>query len=488
MSKESIARDKIEKVVNEFIETAAGEFTAQDIIPHLSEPPQSNEDIELVKSIIDTMIDVNETVFNWRGRYMRMDLFFQGHEICITPDSYELEHGILFPGHRFAIFCEPEIFISEITLNDTVASRRFRRVQHKAKLEKIVPYYTLFGLEQINDYLFADSDDNYKTLRGQEKGNDGITVTVFDLKKFYREHDFELGDALKITITDWGKGIFDLTHLPGNQRKQSQVKQWEKKFGDALEQVINEFGNYIGVTMQLSYAYFAGGIELLTSASLSLDEFYHQNKRFEMRIEGGETFLDIKSDEDFDEDVVIPECIAISQGKTASIDDILADIAIPLRLDEIDAYMLDQHYRRELEFVDFFSRCFGTGTLNFVDDAQETAFLNLIEDRWEKISSNYNRHEDTAKAPLRERILELTDERIELLRSAGESKPDAKKIKHELEELAKISARLGALLKMLNSEAYSITESDAEATMEHIESEAGLQQSLLEAISRQLDL
>lgn len=489
MLKKTIDRREIEKIVSEFTSTASGAFSVNDIIAQLPIKQLETEELERVELTVNNLLDVDETTFGWHGSYMRMCVFFDKQEFCISPDAYELEQGVLFPGHRFAIFSHPEIFMSEIVLKDAGTNRRFSKISNVNDLEKIIPYYTLFGLEQINDYLIADSEENYKALRVSKKGGCKIVSNVFDMKKFYQQHDFELGDAVRIKISDWTKGIFEASYIPGNKRKNSKLKQWEKKFADALELVIDEFGNYMGINMQLNYAYYVGGQELLTSESLSLDEFYRQTTRFEICIDSGETFLAKKSDIDVDEEVIIPEGISISQGKTETMEEILNEIGIPLKTEEIEGFMLDQHFRRELELVDFFSRCFGTETLKFIDDAQETAFLNMIDDLWEKITANYNRHEDLVKAHIREYILELTEERVDWLRTANSSKNIASDlIKDDLAELSKISVRLGTLLKMLNSESYSITQDEAEKTMGYVEKEALRQRKILDVLSQKIGI
>ena len=50
----------------------------------------------------------------------------------------------------------------------------------------------------------------------------------------------------------------------------------------------------------------------------------------------------------------------------------------------------------------------------FTDEGQEAAYLNYIEELWEQLADHYSHNIDSLKAPLRQRLLELTDRRIEL--------------------------------------------------------------------------
>ena len=48
------------------------------------------------------------------------------------------------------------------------------------------------------------------------------------------------------------------------------------------------------------------------------------------------------------------------------------------------------------------------------DEAQEAAYLNFVEELWEQTFEHYSHNMDSLRAPLRARLLELTDARIEL--------------------------------------------------------------------------
>ena len=170
----------------------------------------------------------------------------------------------------------------------------------------------------------------------------------------------------------------------------------------------------------------------------------------------------------------------ISKGKTASMDEILAEIGIPMKTPEIDAYILDQCYRKELEFVDFFSRCFGNERLNFIDDAQENVFMNYLEDRWERFSERYNRHADELKAPVREKILETVEERLEWLQFLNSIDIAAAQLpEKEMKKLAEISLRLTTMLNMLNSDDYSIDENEVENVLDAVEKLAETQTGII---------
>lgn len=480
-----IDSNKLDQDINRFLKKSKTSFTADDVIASLAYKFDSPEESEIFKSRIIREFDGSAELFKnkEKGEYLLKKIFFQDGEFCITPDKYEIEHGILFPGHRFAPFCAEGIFPSEVKLIELDKDKKNGMKDVSETLENIIKYHVLLGSEQIFDFLIAENPVNMKLLQGKTKDRQ-VKLKAFDLKEFYRRHDFEDGDAIAVKIIDWTNGVFNFSCISGNNRKESRVKDWTRKYSAAIDKTIDAYEDYLEIPDQLSSAFFIGGRELLVADGASLDEFYRNNDHIEISMDSGHTILTRKPEMDSEEELALPEGVMISQGKTASIDEILEEIGIPLKTPEIDAYILDQCYRREMEFVDFFSRCFGTEKLNFIDDAQESIFINFVEDRWEKFSNSYNRHADELKAPVRERILELTEERLEWIQFLNSVDINTALLpESDMKKLAELSIRLSAMLNMLNSENYSIAESESEELIESIEKMAEAQAGLISKMS-----
>ncbi|MEI2999924.1 MAG: hypothetical protein V8T86_03335 [Victivallis sp.] len=48
-----------------------------------------------------------------KGNFTSRAAFFRNYEFVLTPDEWEIQEGILFPGHRFAAYVSPAVFPSE---------------------------------------------------------------------------------------------------------------------------------------------------------------------------------------------------------------------------------------------------------------------------------------------------------------------------------------------------------------------------------------
>lgn len=477
-----IDSNKLDHDVNIFLNKSTGAFNADDLIASLAYKFDSVDETESFKSRIVRELDGNIELFKdiAKGEYQLKRLFFQDGEFCITPDKHEIAQGILFPGHRFSAFCSEDIFPSEVKFTGTESKKQPPLKDVSEKLEDIIKYHVLLGSEQIFDFLIAENQANMKLLQGKNTGSQ-VKLKAFDIKDFYRANDFEEGDAIAVKILDWTKGCFNFSYIPGSSRKAGKVKQWVEQYSAAIDKTIDDYESYLEIPDQLSNAFFIGGRELLTAGGASLDEFYRNNDHIEISMDNGHTILTRKSDTDIpEEELEVPEDVMISKGTTASMDEILSEIGIPMKTPEIDAYILDQCYRKELEFVDFFSRCFGNERLNFIDDAQENVFMNYLEDRWERFSERYNRHADELKAPVREKILETVEERLEWLQFLNSIDIAAAQLpEKEMKKLAEISLRLTTMLNMLNSDDYSIDENEVENVLDAVEKLAETQTGII---------
>ena len=415
------------------------------------------------------------------GNYVARAAFFQGGEFLLTPDDYEIDQGILIPGHRFSAFFPESVFPSEVTLlgpeGEPFPVREFR-----APLLTVFPYCLLLGSEQIFDYLVAEHADNAR-LRNSARGREEVVLRVFDLSAFYERFRFSSGDALTAVIVDYERGVARCEFRSGEQRRQRQLEEYCSSYADALERVIDRFDNYLEIPEQLAWGFYGGGRRLLQNPGASLDEFIRLTSRIEIGFEGEHSTLIRRREEpEAEEFAAAPEGVGISRGETGSLAEILKELGVVLTPTELDGFILDSLYRREDGFEAFFRRCFGDGPLPFVDEAQEAVFLNYLEDRYESLAAVYDRVADEPVSELRGSIVELLEEKNAFLRQvAGELPPEP------LRRLASISLGLNELLDRINQPGGEFPAAELEAAAERVAEAAARQEETLAALELEAD-
>jgi len=443
-----------------------GIFSTADVLDRLTISPENMKAEELR---IERELDADDNLFKDTDKnvYVMRSKFFALREFIITPSELEIENNILFPGHRFCIFCEGEIFPSEMTLldenNNDLEVREFSH-----EVTELIPFHIFLGSEQIFDYFIADNPANKALLDGKSSQHN-VILNVFDLKEFYADNNFTSGDALLVKVKDWTEGVFSFSYLSGDERRNSKVKDWINELGSAVEMVIDRFDAYLEIPDQLRWAFFMGDDLLWGKDAGSLDEFYTKSDRIEINFSNASHAILARKITAQNADMEIPENIGISSGKISSLGELLGDVDSPLKAVEIDAYIMSQFYQGSPDFDTFFRRCFGMKKLSFADDAQEIIFLNYLEDRWETISAQYNLHDDRLKAQLREQVLEFIDERLELLENLRSMDISPEQLpEKEMKKMAEVSVYFTELLEVLNSENCTLKENDSEEFAEAI--------------------
>ncbi len=110
-----------------------------------------------------------------------------------------------------------------------------------------------------------------------------------------------------------------------------------------------------------------------------------------------------------------PDQFSASSGNLDSLESILADTHAPVNSVESFAFIQDAIANGESGFDAFYQRFIALTGIRFADDAQETAFLNFLDEAWEESLEFYNPVADMAKMPLRAHLLEMTEQRLDLL-------------------------------------------------------------------------
>lgn len=433
----------------------------------------------------ETIIDADTDFFRDGDRVCRREAVFCGRSFLLTPETWEIAEGVLIPGHRFVPYLDPEVFPSEVTLR--TGRRRIRTREDAFKMAQIIGCFPLMGTEQMLDVLVAESPEN-DFLRSGARADNEVKLTVFDLADFYREHDFEEGDALKCEVVDYYSGVVKFSFLSGSERPSAKKRAFIAAFDAACEKVLCNGGEFLDVPEVLARCFFVGGADL-DDPGASLDEFIRESLKIVLGADSeGNGELRLAEPEAEDEmDTALPEGVSISSGETGSLPQMLKATGAAVTPEEIDGFILDACATRELDFAAFFARTFRGREPQFVDAAQEAVFMNAVEDRFEELSHNYDRADDEFKAPLRSSIMEAVEDRLEFFAEAAALERGTDALGPEkFQRLAQVSGRIDALLKLLNREDFMPDAHEAEHLEAQLESLLDEQDAALEALREDL--
>ncbi len=455
----------LEEAVNSICETICAEE---------SDRKEVEQEIEILLKEYHLFVNTEENTYTTQSE------FFKDAKFCVAPSEYEINNGILIPGHRFAPFSCDSVFPSEVEITFNGHSEPIQTKDMDTPIHDAAAFHTLLGSEEMFHHFIADHQENHETIAAGNP-NGFLLVTVLDMDELYDELSFKKGDALIFTVKDWDNGIFTFEHVPAANRDDSDKKSWLESFETALVTVFDENGYYTTIPEQLANAYFKAKEKVFKKPSLSIDEFLEMSENIDIIMLGGQTIL-WKKNEPAGEDssVEMPEEVMFSQGETDSLEGILKAIGSEIAPIELDSFMYNELYQGGETLEPVIDRCVFYKKEAFSDDAQEAVFLNYLEERWEDIIDSYRRDSDKDKGSIRRRLMQLTDERLRFFLEAGDKAENAaEELKESLEHTVN---NMRSLMAMLNSDDYFTTEEEFEKAMEGVEHLGEIQSQIIEDI------
>lgn len=476
---------EIESAVNQLLQAKNSSVSVQQLCEFLGGSALDKELDERLLHFLsgdDTLYTLDDETFRRRSD------FFNGKVFVVVPTAREIKEKIMFIGHRFQTFMDPEMFPSEITVK--YGRKNIAKKMVSDALQELFPYHMLMGAEQISDFFIGEDENNahWNTKGGYAAK---INLNVLDMSDFYESTEFAAGDAIKFTVQDYDKGIFKAAKIAAEKRDNEKISCWCRDFEQKVGETADKFETYLDLPEQLRMAFFFSNGELFGATGASLDEFIQRAENVEIVFDSDHTVL-MRKEEDFSSNSEysdIPEGISISGGESSSLKAILKSVGSLLTETEIDSYILESCFDRDKDFTAFLNKVFDFEKLNFADDAQQTVFLNFLEDRFEHLCENYNRFNDEEKAPLRSRILELVSSRTEFFDYLKTLEIDEKDIpQSEIKKIASGSLSLNQLLDMLNDERQDLTEDTKDAIFEAVENAEDILNDAMEALEMKLKI
>ena len=167
MADKNIPISAIEKAIETVLaEAPDGKFTMAELLKAISAGKS-----QTLQGRVERTVDGDGRFFSdGKGNFQLRGEFFRNREFLITPDAWEIENDMLFPGHRFAPFVNPEIFPSEVKLIDA-DGQPVPKKEVTAPLSQVFHYHLLLGSEQVFDFFVADSPANSRIRNSAQPGD-----------------------------------------------------------------------------------------------------------------------------------------------------------------------------------------------------------------------------------------------------------------------------------------------------------------------------
>ena len=323
----------------------------QDFIDDTDKPFSLNEIVAAVTPLvtprpnlskeIGELLPNSEWVFRSEGQdtYIARGLYWEKAQFRICPTDKEVQQKILLVGHRFLPFCS--MGISPLDIQIRASGKNIKQKAVKWTLASLLPMFSIFGWEGTLDYLLDDHPDNEQLL-----GEEGLPshaeldlkkfeLTVFDMGKFYKDHNFKTGDQLLLTVRNWYKGTYQVDYLPAGEVQADVCRGHYGAMEDNLLKLDVTEGCLGEGTNQLALALFMIGKGILQKPGFELDAFLAQMQKLSL--------LDLESNTLFWKKGEVPPSLALGKATGEMIDD--ADAFMADMPEEMPMYMVELEAR-----------------------------------------------------------------------------------------------------------------------------------------------
>ncbi|MFP4426440.1 MAG: plasmid pRiA4b ORF-3 family protein [Spirochaetaceae bacterium] len=363
-----------------------------------------------------------------RRYYPCWSLFEEGR-VLIRPQAWEVDAGILIPGHRLMPLYDVGVPPSELELRPAPeepegVSGGFQRRVVTSPLSEVITYFTLFGLEMLEPLLALEDEANMDVDLAQST-DALVRLSACDLSDYYRRVGFREGDYLEARLESWSRGAFSLTHRPARTLSEERRSAWFRTLNSSFRAVIEHFEGPKDIPTQLIYAYFFAtgreGSTFITDPGGTIGEFLAADKEFGIRRAGGGGGWDTPATTIWDESEMergpnIAEAAGEDvNGVTGDLDEILNDIGSMLSEGEVEAYIRDALYQGG-DIQSVIGRVFAGSHLPFADPEQAQSLHDELDSLWADVAGEYRPERDPA-APVRSRLLALYDKQLGWVRS-----------------------------------------------------------------------
>lgn len=199
------------------------------------------------ESEISGLLQVNDYFVCEKKSYYPRNSFLENIPIRIQPTEFEIERGILIPGHRLIPFHPIGKPMDDIAFRYNGSLLETEKKHFK--MAEIQLFFSLMDLEKMPIINIEEILEENALLE----------IRTWNMTAFYEDHAFEAGDTVIAIPMDFQSGLFSIRYDSWDNYRTHifEIKKKDRKFVDALKKVLGKKLEFPNVEKQLLYTYFS---------------------------------------------------------------------------------------------------------------------------------------------------------------------------------------------------------------------------------------
>jgi hypothetical protein len=230
-----------EDMVDQYLEMVYKPFALADCLEYLGIPGTQANEIEIHELIITN----GDIVFD-KDRYYPKVHFLKDFAIRITPTEFEMENGLLIPGHRLLPFLPIYMMADEAKF--FFKNRSLEIINISLSVYELDTYFGLIDTSELPIINAVPHPD----------GEHQVSLFAIDLSDFYQENNFDYDDSIILEPRDLSSGTFNVRCDPAAniQAHKKEIKTWDCFFIESLKKVLRKGIEINYLEKQILYTYF----------------------------------------------------------------------------------------------------------------------------------------------------------------------------------------------------------------------------------------
>lgn len=426
------------------------------------------------------------------GRFVPRHSLFANARFRICPLEPEIDHGILWPGHRFVPFCLPGAPADESTVLDA-DGEPFGYQVVETTLADVAVYHSLIPLGQV-PFLVPEGDESPPPLPLPH-----IWLRALDMAEWYSKHDFDEGDSIIVTVLNVNSGIYRVEYSPLEdlQRDFAQIRRSDVAIEQALLEVLAEPVPQTMIDTQLFHAYARVEPEVLRSPGRHLGAMLTSSESLTWTNDGYACYIH-RPEVDPHEEILqsAAEVQHSPTGRGRNVHEVLEDLGVAVVEPELRAMIRDATMDLPLDDEEahaaaqdmILDQLLPLGPSSLVSPEQEETFYADFVKLW----ASEAEHESRSPAPLpvaqlRSQILGIKTEVRGLLRELDSCGVQIDELPaREMVTLSQIDTMLTGLLQAMQSDPNAV--SAAQDMLSEAMDIQGSVRAIIDAVREALDL
>lgn len=341
--------------------------------------------------------------------YFPACLLFENTNFVIYPSELEIKENILILGDSLKPYCAANLKLQDIKIYQENNNELIDFKSMACKYQDLEKWFLSPPLSNALLKEILIGKDGKRSFNSDSDKAEYLLV-VLELTKIYAENNIKQGDGIMFNVTNYHKGLFNISILKSSPRTNFQFRSIE--FQMEIEKNIISNMEESGLTPEVkksltnAYARMKLNRSWKNLAPMAWLKYVKKSKKLSIFNIGHDNFLFYGRKENLDLNAASLE-LSWSCPKMESLSDILETANCEANIEVLKAYTLNYIDKGNYNDKEFFKFIFDKFKVRKLKEIEKLLFKKFAKNFWQKQLSKASKTEPKAQKICREKALKI---------------------------------------------------------------------------------